>query len=69
MRTSQRPGSSATNRGAIVAKYGALKQTARPNSQWPPGQRVIRRYRDSNDALIESPEDGSACGRLVDDIR
>src|SRR5690606_8540963 len=44
---SQRPGCSMVMRGAMLAKYGALKQTARENSHWPAGQRCMRRYRRS----------------------
>ena len=71
MRTSQRPGSSATKRGAIVAKYGALRQTSREKIKWPVGQRVMRRYSDNTEALIDCPpgkEPARKAGRPVGSV-
>src|SRR6185437_1627789 len=53
---SQRPGASATKRGAMVAKYGALKQISRPYSQRPAGHRESRCQSFSDSLMHLAPE-------------
>src|SRR5690606_29195289 len=67
IRPSQRPGSSTVMRGEMLAKWGALKHTARENSHWPAGQRCMRRYRRSSglsDIVLSFPDAGYEDGGL-----